>query len=159
MDTELAPRLRDQLRQDLQSAEQSDAHGVEAATLRLVLCAVNDRDASARSKGECAGCPERSVLDILKVMADQRRESAQRHEDAGRLRDAERELNELAVIDRYLPKPLAGEDLEHAVTDVVEDLDASKLKDLGRCMTALKARYPGRIDAATAGKAVRRALG
>ena len=42
--------------------------------------------------------------------------------------------------------------------EIVTDLGASKLKDLGRCMSALKERYPGLIETGAAGKAVRKAL-
>ena len=50
------------------------------------------------------------------------------------------------------------EELEEAVEEVVEDLGASKLKDIGRCMSALKQRYPGKIESGTAGKVMRKAL-
>ena len=91
-------------------------------------------------------------------MADQRRQSAAEYDEAGRIADAEREREELAVIEAFLPKPLEGQDLQSAVTGVVEELDASRLADVGRCMSALKARYPGRIDPAKAGRVVRAAL-
>jgi len=63
------------------------------------------------------------------------------------------------VIDEFLPKALAGEDLETAVNAIVAELEATKLKDVGRCMTVLRERFPGRIECGPAGKAVRAALG
>ena len=48
--------------------------------------------------------------------------------------------------------------LEAAVEEVVEDLGATKLKDIGRCMSALKERYPGKIESGPAGKVMRKAL-
>ncbi len=98
-------------------------------------------------------------MKLLKTMAAQREASAERYDDSGRVEDAERERAELAVIRRFLPQPLAGEDLEVAARRVVDDLEAKKLKDMGRCMATLKSRYPGRIDTGAAGKAVRRMLG
>lgn len=133
--------------------------GVRVATLRLIACAVRDRDVSARIHGDCDGCPEETVRKVLETMAAQRRESAAEFDDAGRIADAEREREELEVIESFLPEPLAAGDLEAAVQDVVEDLDARNLKDLGRCISTLKKRYPGRIDPRKAGPAVRRALG
>lgn len=129
-----------------------------AATLRLITCAVRDRDASARTRGDCNGCPEASVRDVLETMAAQRLVSSKEFDEAGRIEDAEREREELKVIEEFLPKPLADDELDLAVKDVVAELEASTLKDLGKCMSALKARYPGKIDSRTAGKAVRRAL-
>ena len=63
------------------------------------------------------------------------------------------------MLEAFLPRPLDGDALEDAVEQVVEDLEARKLKDMGRCMAELQSRYPGRIDTGSAGKAVRRALG
>ncbi|MCI4644169.1 MAG: GatB/YqeY domain-containing protein [Hyphomonadaceae bacterium] len=161
-------RLKDRLVAELAKAEALLAKDpdetvnaqleVRAATLRLVRCAVRDRDVSARTRGDCDGCQDAVVRDVLKTMAEQRRVSSQEFEDAGRIEDAERERAELAVIEEFLPKPLADEALETAVRTVVDDLEASTLKDLGKCMSALKARYPGVIDSKAAGKAVRRAL-
>lgn len=140
------------------SGKASPSEATRAATLRLITCAVRDRDASARTRGDCDGCPEASVRDVLETMAAQRRVSSREFDEAGRIEDAEREREELRVIEEFLPKPLAEEELDLAVRDVVEELEASTLKDLGKCMSTLKARYPGKIDSRAAGKAVRRAL-
>lgn len=153
------PGFKARLKAALETAEAQDSDGVRAATLRLVQCAVRDRDVSARSRGECEGCPEAAVRQVLQTMAAQREVSAREYDEAGRIEDAEREREELAIIEEFLPRPLMGEALEAAVRGVVEDLDASKLKDVARCMSALKQRYPGRIDTGAAGKAVRQALG
>lgn len=142
----------------MEAAEARDPESVEAATLRLIRCAVGDRDATARAKGDCGGCPEKAVWDLLRTMAAQREASAQRYDDTGRVELAEREREELEVIQRFFPKTLEEEALQQAVERVVDDLDASKLKDVGRCMDALKSRYPGQIDPTKAGRVVRRAL-
>ena len=68
------------------------------------------------------------------------------------------EREEIEVIEQFLPQPLCGQALEAAVNEVVADLGASKLKDLGRCMSELKARFPESIESGTAGKVVREAL-
>ncbi|MEL7452533.1 MAG: GatB/YqeY domain-containing protein [Pseudomonadota bacterium] len=151
--------LRDELANALAAAEAIDSDSVEAATLRLIRCAVEDRDFTARERGECSGCPETAMQDLLKTMAAQRKESAREYDEAGRIEEAERERKELEIIQRFLPAKLEGDQLNAAVEEVVEELEATKLKDLGRCMKALKMRYPGQIETGTAGKAVRAALG
>ncbi|MEM9740639.1 MAG: GatB/YqeY domain-containing protein [Pseudomonadota bacterium] len=140
------------------SGTASPSEQTRAATLRLVSCAVRDRDASARTRGECDGCPDATVRGVLETMAAQRRISSKEFDEAGRIEDAEREREELSVIEEFLPKPLGEDELNRAVKSVVDELDASTLKDLGKCMSTLKARYPGKIDSRAAGQAVRRAL-
>lgn len=159
LQTDAPADLRSRLETALRQAEMDDRDSVRASTLRLIACAIRDRDVTARRRGDCEGCPDEGVQDVLETMAEQRRVSAREFDESGRIADAEREREELAVIEAFLPQPLKGEALEVAVQDVVEDLEASNLKDLGRCISTLKERYPGRIDPQKAGKAVREALG
>lgn len=160
MAEQLSPKtpLRARLEAALGDALEENRDSIESATLRLILCAVDDRDVSARERGQCGGCPEEGMQDLLSTMARQRESSAEEYDDAGRIEEAERERAELAVIETFLPKKLDGEMLEVAVKAVIEELEATKLKDMGRCMHMLKALYPGQIDTAIAGKAVRAAL-
>ena len=159
MDQTIQITLRKRIDAALKRAESDDACGVEAQTLRLVKCAMEDRDVIARKRGECSGCDNDVIQELLETMAAQREKSIKQFDDAGRIADAERERDELDVILSFLPKPLAGEDLQSAAAEVVTELQARKLKDVGRCMTALRARYPGRIECGPASKAVRAAIG
>lgn len=159
--TDVSPSnsIRDRLVAALRSAEQDDPQGVRARTLRLVKCAMRDRDVTARTQGQCEGCEDTEVRKLLETMVAQREVSAREYDESGRISDAEREREEIAVLEAFLPRPLDGDALEDAVEQVVEDLEAHKLKDMGRCMAELQSRYPGRIDTGSAGKAMRRALG
>lgn len=151
--------LRVRIEQALKLAEKSDVTGeVRLATLRLIACAVADRDICARGAGEGKGCEDSAVRKILETMAAQRDISAREYDAAGRIEDAMREREEIETIAEFLPQLLQGEALEAAVAEIIEDVGASKLKDLGRCMSELKERYPGLIDTGKAGKAVKDAL-
>ncbi len=151
--------LRKQISSALVAAENEDTCSVRAQTLRLIKCAMTDRDVTARGRGDCSGCDDEDILSILETMVAQREISVQQYDDAGRIADAERERDEIDVLNEFLPQPLQGEALAKAVTAVVADLEAKKLKDVGRCMTALRARYPGQIECGAASKAVRAAIG
>jgi hypothetical protein len=151
--------LRNRINTALDQAESDDVNGVVAQTLRLVKCAMDDRDVIARSRGECSGCDNDVIVELLETMAAQREQSIKQYDDAGRVVDAEREREELEVLNSFLPKPLAGEDLNVAAETVVRELQAHKLKDVGRCMTALREKYPGQIECGPASKAVRAAIG
>lgn len=159
VDVSPSSSIRARILDALQTAESDDAQSTRARTLRLVKCAMRDRDVTARGQGNCEGCEETDICKLLETMVAQREVSAREYDESGRISDAEREREEIEVIQSFLPKPLSGAALETAVEQVVEDLEASKLKDMGRCMTELQNRYPGRIETGPAGKAVRRALG
>ena len=150
--------LRARILQALKDESDSIGDETKRATLRLIECAIRDRDVCARGRGQGAGCPDEDVRRVLETLVAQRETSAIEHDEEGRIEDAIREREEIAIIQQYLPKPLSGKALDIAVKQVVEDLGATKLADLGRCVTALKDRYPGLIEAASAGKAVRTML-
>lgn len=150
--------FKERLEDALRAAEEKDRDSIRAATLRLVQCAIRDRDVSARTRGDCEGCADTAVRNVLKTMAAQREVSAREYDEAGRIEDAEREREELAIIQEFLPQPLPKEELEAAVTAVIADLEATRLKDVGRCMSALKDRYPGQVDTGAASKAIKKAL-
>ncbi|MEM6534182.1 MAG: GatB/YqeY domain-containing protein [Pseudomonadota bacterium] len=158
-DTTVMNATRDRILHALRLAESEDSNGVTAQTLRLLKCAMNDRDVAARGRGDCGGCEETEIESLLGVMVNQRQVSARELDDAGRVLEAEREREEIEIISQFLPEALAGDALDEAVKEVVSDLNAAKLKDMGRCMSALRKRYPGRIECGSAGKAVRAALG
>ena len=151
--------LRNRINTALSSAEANNANSVESQTLRLIKCAMDDRDVIARGRGECSGCDNEVILELLETMVAQRERAIKQFDDNGRIAEAEREREEIEIIAEFLPKPLIGEALETAAAAVVSLLRASKLKDVGRCMTALRERYPGQIECGPASKAVRAAIG
>lgn len=159
MDQTIERQLRDRINAALLKAENDAPNGVEAQTLRLIKCAMDDRDVIARSRGECSGCDNEVIVELLEIMVEQREKSIQNYDDSGRIVDAEREREELEIINAFLPRPLAGEALDSAAVKVVDELQARKLKDVGRCMSALRERYPGQIECGPASKAVRAAIG
>ena len=159
LDQSAQPALRSRINQALSHSESDAPNGVEAQTLRLVKCAMDDRDVIARGRGECSGCDNEVIVELLETMAAQREQSIKQYDDAGRVVDAEREREELEIINSFLPRPLAGDALRSAAADVVSQLQARKLKDVGRCMSALREKYPGQIECGPASKAVRAAIG
>jgi uncharacterized protein YqeY len=126
--------------------------------IRLALCAIKDLDAFARREDGCVGCEDTEIAEVLQTLVTERLAAAQEHEAEGRIVEAEAERDEAAFLEGFLPQPLSGAELREAVASVVSDLKAASLKDVGRCVTALKARYPGRLTPAKANAAIRNAL-
>ncbi|MBA4800634.1 MULTISPECIES: GatB/YqeY domain-containing protein [Euryhalocaulis] len=146
--------LRERIETDLKVAMKA-REAVKVSTLRLIQTAIKDRDIAARAEDRCKGCEEEEIMSILSKMVRQREESSKAFEDAGRYELAERERDEMEIIREYMPRQMSDEEISAAAGDVVEELDASGLKDMGRCMGALKERYPGQMDFSKAGAAVK----
>ncbi len=129
--TELSDALKDAMR-----AKEACA----VSTLRLILAALKDRDIAARGKGNSEGVSAAEILDLLQKMVRQRRESIELFEKGDRQDLADKEAEEIEVIQRFLPKQLDPDQLRGAVQEVIEELGAATIKDMGRVMAALKER-------------------
>lgn len=149
--------LRDRISEDLKSAMRAK-DALRLSTLRLVQAAIKDRDIAARAEDRCDGCEESEILALLQKLVKQREESAATYENAGRLDLAEREQAEADIVRTYLPTPMDETEIEEAAETVVEELGATGLKDMGKCMGALKQRYTGRMDFSKAGETVKTLL-
>jgi len=152
-----AAPLRERITGELTRATKQ-REGVRLGTLRLILAAVRDRDILARAADRTTGCEETEIVAILAKMVKQREESSKIYDDAGRPDLAEREREEIAVIREFLPPPLSDAEVVEAARAVVDELGASGLKDMGRVMDALKARFKGRINVAAASGEVKKLL-
>jgi uncharacterized protein YqeY len=116
------------------------------STLRLVNAAIKDKDIAARAEGNDDGVGEDEVLAILGKMSKQRIESARAYEEGGRLDLAERERAEIEVIEEFLPRQLSEDEAKAAVDAAVAETDATSIRDMGKVMGVLKAKYTGQMD-------------
>ena len=128
------------------------------ATLRLINAAIKDRDIAARSEDRCDGVSDEEILTILTKMVKQREDPSAAFEKGARPDLAEQERAEIEVIREYLPRQLSDTEIEQAVHEVIEELGAAGLKDMGRSMAALKERYAGAMDFGRAGAVMKKAL-
>jgi len=128
-------------------------------TIRLALAALKDRDIAERGKGNVAGLDDGGVAALLQSMVKQRHESIRMYEQGGRDDLARQESEEIAVLQRFLPEPMSEGEMAKAVAGAIEETKAASLKDMGRVMSLLKERFPGRMDFALASSVVRQKLG
>jgi hypothetical protein len=130
------------------------------STLRLINAAIKDHDIAQRVSDEDADQKgDTDVLAILGRMVKQRQESARAYEEGGRLELAAKELSEIKVIESFLPKQLTEAEMAAAIEQAVTDVSAESIRDMGKVMAALKAKYTGQMDFAKAGAAVKAQLG
>jgi uncharacterized protein YqeY len=151
--------LRHKIDDALKVAMKAREEKVRVSTLRLINAAIKDRDIAARACDRCDGVSDDEILAILTKMVKQREDSAAAYEKGCRLDLAEQERAEIAVIKEFMPKQMTDEEISGAVNGVIAELEASGLKDMGKCMAALKARHSGAMDFGRAGALMKQALG
>ena len=137
--------LRARLGEALKSAMKAK-EARRVATLRLILAALKDRDIAARGEGNAEGIADEDILNMLVTMIRQRRDSIAFYKKGGRDDLVRQEQEETEVIQDFLPKQLDEQEMETASREMIAEVGAKGLKDMGRIMAGLKARYAGRMD-------------
>ncbi len=136
--------MRDQIGAALNEAVQKEKRS-RACMLRLIQTAINDRDVANRAEGKDP-ISDAEIGDMLLKMIHQREASAAEYEASGRLSEAEEEREEIQIVRDLLPRQLDENDTRRACAQVIEEVDAGGLRDVGRCMNALKQKFPGQMD-------------
>lgn len=150
--------LRDDISTSLKEAMKAgDKRRV--STLRLVNSAIKDRDILNRTAGPDAGVGDAQIVELLAKMVKQRQESLDIYEKAGRGELATQEREEIAIIQGFMPKQLSDEEVKSVIGAIIQEVGATSVKDMGKVMAALKAKYSGQMDFAKAGAAVKAMLG
>lgn len=149
----LREKIQDSLKEAMLAKETR-----RVSTLRLILAAVKDRDIAARTQDKSEEDDDAVINAILAKMVKQRRDSIQAYEEAGRCELAERERDEIGIIQGFLPKQMSDEEISSACHNAVDSEGAQGLKDVGRVMGALKAKFAGRMDFSKAAAEVREIL-
>ncbi|MGA0925213.1 MAG: GatB/YqeY domain-containing protein, partial [Lutimaribacter sp.] len=81
--------------------------------------------------------------------------SARAYEEGGRLDLAERERAEIVIIEEFLPRQLSQAEVDKAIDAAVAEIGAQSIRDMGKVMAALKAKYTGQMDFGAVGPAVK----
>lgn len=151
-----------ELRARLQAATKDAMKARDSArvsTLRLIGAAVKDREIAARgSDGDGAALTETDLIAILSKMVKQRQESARAYEEGGRLELAQKEEDEITIIQEFLPRQLDAAETAAAIDTAISDLGASGVRDMGRVMAELRARHAGQMDFGAVGPMVKNRL-
>jgi uncharacterized protein len=148
--------LRVRFKEDLKAAMKAGEAG-RVGTLRMVSAKLKDNDIAARPRGvEQVGDDE--IVSMLRGMIKSRTESAVMYRQGNRPELAEKEEAEIETIRDYLPAELDAATLDAATHEAIAELGATSMKDMGKVMGVLKARFGAALDAGRASAAVKSLL-
>ena len=149
------------LRDDLTAATKTSMLARDAertSTLRMIAAKLKDSDIAARPKGLTA-IPEEEIVAMLRSMIKSRRDAVALYRQGKREELAAKEEAEIAVIEEFLPKTLAGDQLAAAIQEAIAATGATSPKEMGKVIAALKAKHGPALDMSVASAAVKAALG
>ena len=137
--------MRSELNANLKEAIKSQEKQ-RVATLRLINAAIKDRDIAVRSEENTEGVSDAEIILILSNMVKQRKQSIIQYEEGGRIELAEREREEIKIIQEFLPNQLTDEEIHIEISKLIDAQEQLTIKDMGKIMSELKEKFSGRMD-------------
>ena len=111
------------------------------------------------SEGGSKEVTDGDILNMIRKLVKQRKEAAEQYTAAGRQELADNELAEAAVLEKYLPKQLSVEEVKAKVQEIIAQVGASSIKDMGKVMGAANKALAGLSDGRTISTIVKELLG
>ena len=148
--------LRDDINNAVKDAMKAKAER-KLSTLRMVNSSIKNADIEARGQSK-PPLSDEDILGLLQKMIKQRQESVELYEKGGRAELAAQEREEIAIITAYLPKQMSDDEVKAAISATIKDTGAAGMKDMGKVIGALRAKYAGQMDFGKASGLVKAAL-
>jgi uncharacterized protein YqeY len=149
----MASDTRDRLNADIKTAMKA-GDKTRLGTLRFISAALKQQEIDTR-----IDLDEAAVIGIITKMASQRRDSISQFDSAGRDDLANKEREELTVVEEYLPAPLSADEVAAFVDAAIAKLGATSIKDMGKVMNELRPQLTGRVDMAAVSTSIKQRLG
>ena len=111
------------------------------AVLRLVAAQIKQVEVDERRE-----LTNEDIESVLTKMIKQRRDSIEQFDKADRVDLSEKEKYEITIIEEFLPEQITEKELDNLLNTIIQEENVTSIKDMGRAMSVLKARYPSRID-------------
>lgn len=140
--------IEDEIREAMKARD-----GERRDALRLILNALRTSEKELQRP-----LSEDEELQVLQRERKRRVEAAEAFRAGGRDEQAESEERELAVLEEFMPAPLSEEELEDIVDDVIAEVGATSMADLGRVMADVMPQIAGRADGSVVSQIVREKL-
>lgn len=149
--------LKDRISEDIKTAMKAKDK-VRLETVRSIKKIILEEESTARGKGQETLTAEQE-LEVLTRLAKQRRDAIAQYTDANRPDLADKEAEELAIIEEYLPAQLSDEEVAAVIDDLIAQTGATTAKDMGKVMGPAMKALKGRADGTKVQALVKAKLG
>ncbi|MFC1549722.1 GatB/YqeY domain-containing protein [Candidatus Neomarinimicrobiota bacterium] len=114
---------------------------IKVVTLRSALSKLKDRQIEKQEKLE-----ESEELKVIQMLVKQHKESITMFKDGGRDDLVEKEKAELKILEKYLPSMMSENEVKLLINDIIKEVGAESLSDIGKVMQNVMQRGSGRVD-------------
>ena len=136
--------LKERIGEDIKSAMKAKDK-IRLETVRGIKKAILEKEVALRPKGQDS-LTEEHEIELLAQLAKQRRDSIEQYSNAGRDDLADKERQELAILETYLPEQINDSELESIVDEIIASVGATSPKDLGKVMGVAMKQLKGKAD-------------
>ena len=145
--------LKSRIQEDMKNAMRSGLKD-ELKVIRLILSSIKQIEIDKKITID----DDEQILNILNKMVKQRRDSISQFQKGEREDLAQIEIDEIKIINRYLPEELSESELASIISDAIEESNAEDIKNMGSVMSIIKDKTKGRADMSKVGNIVRERL-
>ena len=162
--------LKQQIKSDLNKALK-ERDGIVRSTLGILSAVISDREKEKRYKiskkesgldeqalTEKSALTEEEIVEVIFSEAKKRKEAIASFEEGGRNEMAEKEKEELGILEKYLPEQLSEEEVEKITKEAIEKIGAKEIRDTGKVMAEIMPRVKGKADGFTVSRIVKKSL-
>lgn len=162
--------MKQKIKADLKSAMKTKRE-LEISVLRMVLADILNKEKEKRYKigkqnsgleekelEERSQLTDEEIIEVLSSEAKKRKDSIEQFEKGGRHDLAEKEKQEIEILKKYLPEQLPKSEIKKLAEEVIKEIDAKEIKDMGKVMAQLMPKLKGRADGSTVGQVVKQLL-
>ena len=136
--------IRDDINKALTEAQKAKNERA-VSTLRMVNATLKNADIEARGNGK-PPLGDAELLSLLQKMIKQRQESVEMYQKGNRADLVKQEQEEIAIIQGYLPKQMSDAEMGAAIEAAIKETGAAGMKDMGKVIGRLRAKYAGQMD-------------
>jgi uncharacterized protein len=133
--------IRQRLSEDMKNAMRAK-ESLKLETIRFLNSAIKNKEIEMRPEP----ITEKEIMDVIKKLVKQRKESIEQFTAAGRTDLADKENSELKILEEYLPAQISKEKIEALVLETIKELNATSVKDMGAVMKSVIAKTAGSAD-------------
>lgn len=144
--------LKAQITDDMKAAMRAKDQ-VRLGTIRMLQAAIQRREVDERVE-----LNDDQVMNVIEKLIKQGRDAIKQYEDGGRPELAEKEKNEIAIWETYLPEQMGDDEVNALIAEAVSETGAEGMKDMGKVMGVLKPKLAGRADMGKVSGQVKAAL-
>ncbi len=146
--------LKDQIKKEMTDAFKA-GDSLTKSTLSMLLASIQNKEIE---KGKDTELSNDDIIAIIGTEVKKRKDAAQQYEDGGRPELAQKEKDEVSILEKYLPEQMSEEEVTTVVSKVIEEMGAEGMSQMGQVMNGVMKELKGKADGSLVNRIVKEKL-